>query len=185
MIWGRDYGRAGTVLLILLAPLPLIPLVNLARAFLAGIGGIRVPLLIMLVAGALNIGLDFLLVPPYGAKGAAVANGCAQLAAGLPILVVTRRRVGSIPWQAGALSRAALASAAAGGAAWACVRLLGGPGGILAGLAAVALALILLGTPLRILSADDALWLDKAVGPRLGGRVGRTVRRWGGVPLAQ
>jgi O-antigen/teichoic acid export membrane protein len=173
------------VFLILLIPLPAIPLVNLARAFLTGIGEIRVPLLITLVAGALNIGLDFLLVPLYDAKGAAVANGCAQLAAGLPLLAVVRRRVGIVEWQGARLARAALASAGAGGAAWICVRLLGGPLGILVGLAAEGLVLVVLGALLRILPADDAVWLDGAVGARFGGLLGRTFRLWGGVPAAQ
>ena len=185
VIWGRDYGPAGAVFLILLIPLPAIPLVNLARAFLTGIGEIRVPLLITLVAGALNIGLDFLLVPLYDAKGAAVANGCAQLAAGLPLLAVVRRRVGIVEWQGARLARAALASAGAGGAAWICVRLLGGPLGILVGLAAEGLVLVVLGALLRILPADDAVWLDGAVGTRFGGLLGRTFRLWGGVPAAQ
>ena len=181
VIWGRDYGQAGTTLLILLAPLPVIPLVNLARAFLTGIGEIRKPLVITLVAGVLNIGLDFLLVPAYDAKGAAVANGCAQLAAGLPIVLVVRRRVGSVPWRLATLARAALASAAAGAAAWGCVHALGGLLGILVGLAAGTAVLVVLGALLRILPADDAVWLDRAVGPRFGGLIGRTVRLWGGV----
>jgi O-antigen/teichoic acid export membrane protein len=185
VIWGSDYASAGTVFLILLAPLPAIPLVNLSRAFLTGIGEIRLPLLITLVAGAVNIGLDFLLVPIYDARGAAVANGCAQLAAGLPILAVARRRVGAIPWAAPALARAALASAGAGAAAWACVRLLGGAPGVIAGLAVEAVALVVLGAVLRILPAEDAVWLDEAVGARLGGLVGHVFRLWGGMPAAQ
>jgi O-antigen/teichoic acid export membrane protein len=185
VIWGRDYGPAGTVFLILLAPLPAIPVINLARAFLTGIGEIRLPLLITLVAGALNIGLDFLLVPLYDANGAAIANACAQLAAGLPIVAVTRRRVGTIRWETAALVRAAVASAGAGSAAWGCVRLLGGPLGVLVGLLAAALALVVLGALLRILPAEDAVWLDEAVGPRFGGLLGRTFRLWGGISLAQ
>jgi len=184
LIWGRNYGPAGTVFLILLAPLPMIPLVNLARAFLSGIGEIRIPLLIMLVAGALNIGLDFLLVPPYDAKGAAVANACAQLSAGLPILLLARRRVGTVRWEAASLARAAVASAGAGAVSWAFVAVLGGAAGVVVGLAAGALALLLLGGLLRILPAEDALWLDEALGPRFRGLLGRTFRLWGGLPAA-
>jgi O-antigen/teichoic acid export membrane protein len=184
VIWGRDYSPAGTVFLILLAPLPAIPLVNLARAFLTGIGEIRVPLLITLAAGALNIGLDFLLVPRYDAQGAAVANACAQLAAGLPLLVVARRRIGGVRWEATTLARAAVASAGAGVVAWACVRFVGGAGGVLLGVAAGAAALLVLGALIRILPAEDAVWLDEAVGSRFGGRLGRMFRLWGGVPVA-
>ena len=182
VIWGSGYGPAGTVFLLLLVPLPAIPLINLARAFLNGIGEIRRPLAIMLVAGALNIGLDFLLIPPYAAKGAAVANGCAQLAAGLPILAVARHRVGTIRWETAALARTALASACGGLLAWTCVRLVGGAAGVLAGLCAEGIALLTLGSLLRMLPAEDAAWLDEAIGARLGGLAGRTFRLLGGLP---
>ncbi len=184
VLWGSDYASAGTVLLILLAPLPLIPLVNLSRAFLTGIGVIGIPLLIMLAAGVANIGLDFLLVPRYDAPGAAVANVCAQLAAGLPILAYARLHLGSIRWEATALARAALTSAAAGAAAWGCVRLLHGAAGIALGLAVGTVAFVALAALLRILPADDAAWLDEAVGSRLGGLLGRTFRLWGQLPAA-
>ena len=116
---------------------------------------------------------------------AAVANGCAQLAAGLPIFLVAYRRVGKVRWEAAALARAAVASAGAGVAAWACVRLLGGAAGVVLGLGAEGLALLVLGSLLRILPPEDAVWLDEAVGSRFGGLLGRTLRLWGGVPLAQ
>jgi O-antigen/teichoic acid export membrane protein len=180
VIWGRDYGEAGSVFLILLAPLPLLPLINLSRAFLTGIGAIRVPLLIMLAAGALNIGLDVLLVPRYDALGAAVANDCAQLAAGLPILAYARSRVGGVFLETPVLVRAAAASTGAGGAAWGCVLLVPGAGGVVLGLAVGTLLFAALGGLLRILPVEDAVWLDEAIGSRLGGLLGRTFRLWAG-----
>ena len=171
VIWGSDYSRAGDVFLILVAPLPLIPLINYARAFLTGIGLIRVPLMILAAAGVVNIGLDFLLVPRWDSIGAAVANVCAQLSAGLPVLVYSRRKVGPIQWETATLVRAAIVSALAGGVAWAAVWLVGGPGGLAVGLLAGSFAFVVLGALFRILTADDALWLDESVG-------GRLFRRW-------
>ncbi|MGB2874478.1 MAG: polysaccharide biosynthesis C-terminal domain-containing protein [Gaiellaceae bacterium] len=182
VIWGRDYSKAAPVFLILVSPLPLIPLINFARSFLTGIGLIRVPLLIVALAGVLNVGLDFLLVPRYDAVGAAIANVSAQLAAGLPVLAYTRSQIGGVRWEAGALARTATASALAGAVAWAGVLLLGGAGGLLLGLLAGAVAFTALGALLRILPADDARWLDDAVGRRLGGVLGRTVRLWSRLP---
>ena len=184
VIWGQNYSRAGTVFLILIAPVPLIPLISFARSFLTGIGLIRVPLLVMIVAGVVNIGLDFVFVPRFDAIGAAIANVCAQLAAGLPILVYTRGQVGGIRWDAGALARATLASALAGGAAWGLVSLLGGAVGVVIGLAAGAVVMAVLGALLRILPADDAHWLADAAGAKFGGLLGRGIRRWGGEPTA-
>src|SRR5207248_8308323 len=86
VIWGDNYSRAGTVFLILVAPLPVLPLISFSRAFLTGIGVVRVQLLILAAAAVVNVGLDFVFVPRYDAVGAAIANVCAQLAAGLPIL---------------------------------------------------------------------------------------------------
>ena len=58
------------------------------------------------------------------------------------------------------------------------MRAVGGPAGILAGLAAEALALVVLGGLLRILPGEDAVWLDHAVGMRFGGLLGRMFRLW-------
>ena len=171
VLWGPAYSDAGVVFLILVAPLPLIPLINYARAFLTGIGLIRVPLLILVVAAVINIGFDFLFVPRWQAIGAAVANVCAQLAAGIPMLAYTRRQVGRIHWEGGPLLRAAIVSALSGGVAWAGVRLLGGPAGLVIGLLSGSVVFLVLGAVLRILPADDARWLDESVG-------GRYVQRW-------
>lgn len=181
VIWGSDYSRAGDVFLILVAPLPLIPLINYARAFLTGVGLIRVPLLILVVAGVINIGLDFLFVPRWDSIGAAIANVCAQLAAGVPVLVYTRRKVGRIQWETATLFRAAVVSALAGGVAWAGIWLVGGAAGVVAGLLAGSLAFVVLGALLRILTADDARWLDEAAGWRV---FRRWSRQWHGAEPA-
>ena len=55
--------------------------------------------------------------------------------------------------------------------AWAGVRLLGGPAGLVVGLLSGAVVFLALGALLRILPADDARWLDESVG-------GRYVQRW-------
>jgi len=130
-----------------------------------------VPLLILVVAAVINIGFDFLFVPRWQAIGAAVANVCAQLAAGIPVLAYTRRQIGRIHWEGGPLLRAAIVSALSGGVAWAGVRLLGGPAGLVIGLLSGSVVFLALGALLRILPADDARWLDESVG-------GRYVQRW-------
>ena len=183
VIWGDNYSRAGTVFLILVAPLPVLPLISFSRAFLTGIGVVRVQLLILAAAAVVNVGLDFVFVPRYDAVGAAIANVCAQLAAGLPILAYTHRRVGRISWEAGALVRTAAASGLGGAVAFAAVYFIGGPAGVVAGLAAGGAVFFALARGLRILPGEDASWLADALGAKLGGRVGRVLRSWGAASL--
>ncbi len=129
-----------------------------------------------------NIALDLALIPGHAAIGAAIANSSAQVLAGLPVLVYMARHVGGVDWRAGPITRGVLASGAGGLVAWGLVQAVGGPAGLVAGLSAGALTFAALVRILRVLPADDALWLDAAVGERAGGRVGRAVRLFAGLP---
>jgi hypothetical protein len=79
--------------------------------------------------------------------------------------------VGRIHWEARPLLRTAIVSILSGGVAWAGVRLLDGPAGLVVGLLAGSVVFLALGALLRILPADDAHWLDQSVG-------GRFFQRW-------
>jgi O-antigen/teichoic acid export membrane protein len=174
LVYGQAFDDAGPVLIVLLAPLPALALVNLANVLLAGMNRLRVPLLWGLAGAVVNIGLDFLLIPPFDALGAAFANIGGQLSAGLPVLVYAVRLLRPVDWSPGALARTVTASAGAGLAAWAPAAALGGVGGLVLGLAAGAVAFVALAAALRILPAEDARWLDEAA----GGRLGPLTRAW-------
>jgi O-antigen/teichoic acid export membrane protein len=140
-----------------------------------GLGKIRFPLVVGTVSAALNIGLDFALIPHHAAIGAAVANGCAQGATALATIVYGARLAGPVRWEAGALLRAVVASAAAGAAAWGALEVVGGAAGVVIGLVAGTATFVALAVALRILSRDDAGWLERT----FGGRIGVVARRLG------
>jgi O-antigen/teichoic acid export membrane protein len=174
LVYGRAFDTAGSVLIVLLAPFPALALVNLANVLLAGMNRLRLPLVWGLVGAVVNIALDFALIPPFDAVGAAFANIGGQLTAGLPVLVYAIRLLQPVAWSPGALSRTIVASVGGGLAAWAPAAALGGVGGLALGLAAGACAFAGLAAALRILPADDARWLDEAA----GGRLGLLTRAW-------
>lgn len=180
LVYGNSYRASGAVLLILLAPFPLIPVVQFARAFMTGLGRLRAGFFMNAFAAVVNVALDFALIPGRGAVGAAIANSAAQVIAGIPVLIYMARHLDGVQWRAQALARNVVAAGAAGLIAWGLVRLIGGAGGVLIGLAAGTLAFAALGRALRILPGDDAAWLEQAVGARAGGKVGRAVRFFGG-----
>jgi O-antigen/teichoic acid export membrane protein len=178
LVYGEDYGDAATVLLVLLAPFPLIALMGLATSVLEAVGRLRVPFLSGLGAAAANIALAFALIPPYDATGAALANSGAQVVAAIPQLVYAHRFVGGARWQPGFVARVALATAVAGAAAAVCVIVIGGFPGVIAGALTGLAAFTALAGATRMLPADDAAWLDSTIGGVAGGRAGRVVRFW-------
>src|SRR5204863_8636729 len=106
--YGEDYGPAGNVLLILVAPFPLVPLVHYTRSSMTGLGRLRASFIVNAFAALANIGLDFLLIPGRGATAAAVANACAQVVAGVPALIYMTRGLQGVEWRPGPLLRAAV-----------------------------------------------------------------------------
>lgn len=176
LLYGEDYRGTGPVLLVMLGTFPVVALVRTSNALLHGLGRLRFMLVAGFAGAAVNVGLDFLLIPRWDAVGAAFANAGGQLFVSVPVLVYASRVMEPVPTRAGTLAPAALAATGAGLAALAGVQLVGGAGGVLLGLAGAALAFAVLARLLRILPADDAAWLDEAAGDRLGGRVGSASR---------
>jgi len=178
LVYGQDYSAVRPVLLILLALVPYVPVVNLSISLLSALGRLKPIVVAGTVAAVVDIGLDLLLIPRYDAVGAAIANASAQLTAGIPVIVIAWRVIGTVRWEPSTAARVAVASAGGGTAAWLCVEVLGGVAGVAVG-AAVGIAVFsLLAAVLRIVSADDADWLDHALGRMLGGSVGWLIRLW-------
>jgi O-antigen/teichoic acid export membrane protein len=177
VVYGPEFRDTGPVLLIMLAPFPLLPLLSLSRAVLAGLGRLRVPLSIETAAAALNIALAFLLVPGHGAVGAAVANIAAQTIGAVLVLAYSLVAVGAPEWRPLSLWRAAVAAAAAGLVGWVSVSFLSDTVGLAVGAVAAAAVFAGLAIALRILPREDAVWLDEHAGERLGGLVGAFCRR--------
>lgn len=179
LVYGDEYARSGQVLRILLAAFPVVAALGMANALLVGLGRPWMPAITSLLAGLVTIALNFVLVPSYGAVGAAIANAGGQLCAAVPIVVYAVRLVPPDSLAPGALARTLLCALLAGGAALTASGGLGGLAGLLAGLALGGGVLLIAGAALRILPAGDARWLDETAGARARGSVGRLCRAWG------
>jgi O-antigen/teichoic acid export membrane protein len=179
VVYGDEFREAGTVLAILAIVIPFVAVTSVASALLSGLHDARTPLLAGLLAALVNVGLAFALIPPLDAVGAALANAGAQVAATFALCLAARRRTGAIDWRVASLLRTAVAAAGCGLASWGVLQLIDGAAGVVLAVAAGVIAFTALALALRALSADDAAWLDDALGHRLGGRVGPLVRRAG------
>jgi O-antigen/teichoic acid export membrane protein len=178
LVYGSDYRDTGPVVLILLAPFPLLPLLGLASAVLLGLGRQAVNALTMVFAAGLDIGLDFLLIPQHGAIGAAIANACAQTAGCVPMIVYSLAIFRGAGVTARFVVNVLAAGAAAGVSSFGAIRLVSGLGGVGLGIVAGLAAFLIAGRVLHVLEEQDARWLDEYAGRRLMGLVGRLCRAW-------
>jgi O-antigen/teichoic acid export membrane protein len=176
VVYGDAYSDTKTPLLIMLALLPVVPLLHVSMSLLVGLARQWLPLAVGTVAAAVNIGLDVLLIPDHAAVGAACANVAAQVTASVPMIVYAVRTVGGIRWEWAALLRAFFVALGSGLAAAGVLAVVDGATGVVVGVAAWAVALLILGRMLPILSPQDAGWLDGVLGDRLGPIARRVVR---------
>jgi O-antigen/teichoic acid export membrane protein len=174
---GEDFEGTGDILLVMLVTFPIVPLVKTGNGLLHGVGRIRFILAAGAFAAAVNIGLDFLLVPRWDAVGAAFANGGAQLAAGLPVLVYSSRILGRLDWETPFLLKGLVASIAAGAASLGAVEVLdGGVDGVVLGLVVALAVYSAAAVLLRVLPPRDASWLSQLGTGRAGAWVARACR---------
>jgi len=177
LLFGEDFEGTAPVLLIMLAPFPLLPLLSLSRSVLGGLGRLRFPLAAETIAAAVNITLAFALVADHGAVGAAVSNVAAQLTAAALVLSYALWSVGGVHWRPLTLWRGAVAAVGAGVGGWVGVTLLAGAAGLVVGALSAFTVFAALAVALRILPRDDAEWLRQASGNRLGGLVAKVCDR--------
>jgi O-antigen/teichoic acid export membrane protein len=168
LAYGSDFARAGDVLLVVLAPLPLVPILTISTALMFGLGQLRVLVLAGLAATVVDLALAALLIPRYDAIGAAISNVCAQLTAGLPVLVAVAQRLRPSDLPLGLVARSVVVSGVSGALAAVLVRTLGGVMGVLAGAAAGAALFWALGARIGMVAERDTRWLAEAGGGRLG-----------------
>jgi O-antigen/teichoic acid export membrane protein len=173
LVFGGGFAGSRVPLLVLLAPFPLIPLMNASYSLIVGLGKARFPLVVGASSATLNVALDLALIPGHAAIGAAVANSCAQGATALATIVYGARLAGPVTWEAATLLRACAASAAAGIAAWGALAAIGGAPGVVAGILAGSAVFLAGAVALRILPKEDALWVERS----FGGGAGALARR--------
>lgn len=175
-VYGQSYERAGKVLLLLMIFFPFLALQSLCDALLAGTGKRKLRVIAVALGAVVNIALGFALIPRYGAVGAALCNGGAQVVAATPIVVAAVRSQ-RLTWRSlrlKMLGRALLVSAGAGSAAHLAGRLTWDhtvPSvGLFAGGLVGAFAWLALARIIRVFSADDGMWLSTVMPDRLSGR---------------
>jgi O-antigen/teichoic acid export membrane protein len=178
LAYGDEFSRAGDVLLVVLAPLPLLPILAISNALMFGLGRLRVLVIAGLAATVVNLSLAALLIPRYDAIGAAISNVCAQLTVGLPVLAAAARHLRPPDMPLGLVAHSLIVSGLSGATAFALVNTLGGIPGVLAGAAAGAALYWTLGTRVGLVAGRDSRWLADASGGRLGARVGAITSRF-------
>jgi O-antigen/teichoic acid export membrane protein len=174
--YGDEYEDTGVLFVVLVAAFPVIPLMTLATSVLIGLGRLRAPLVTTAVAALVNVVLAFALIPRYDALGAAFASSGAQAVGAALAFLYAARAVGGVDWDVGSAVRVGLTAGGVALVAAAGLVVLDGWAGVLVGLVAGAVAFLALARLLRIVSAQDASWLDAAAGHRLRGRVGHWIR---------
>jgi O-antigen/teichoic acid export membrane protein len=128
------------------------------------------------VGAAVNVAAALILVPRYGAEGAAVANGLAVLTVAVIVSFGARNHVGAVEWRVNRLVRLAAASAVAAGAGALIVHHLPDGVGLAVGGVVAAVLLAVLTRAFRALDAEDLVWAEGVVGDRFGGAGRRFIR---------
>lgn len=175
-VYGPEFRGARVVFVILIATAPFVPLMALASSFLFGLGKQWVPTAIGVVAGVVNIGLDFALIPHFDAIGAAIANSSAQIIGAVPLAIYAARCVGGASIRIPALLRAVLAASLAGGAAALVLTVLAPAVGLPVAIVTFVIVSFPAAVLLRIMSADDAAWLRDSTPRWISGPVGFAVQ---------
>jgi O-antigen/teichoic acid export membrane protein len=168
LVYGREYHDAQPVLVILLTPFALLPVAGMASALLWIFGRMRFLVIWGVIGTIVDVGLAFVLVPLWGADGAAVVNVVAQLVVGVPSLVLVAQLLAPSVLDPRLIANSLIVALSAGLATLVPILLLEGVAEVLvAGLAALAVLWLATGR-LALLSAEDTMWLTDAAGQRVG-----------------
>ena len=159
LVYGRQYSETGELVQILAIGIPLLALMNLAHAFMIGLGRVKTVLAVDGTAAVVNLTLAFILIPSHAAVGAALANLIGQCLVAVIVTVYALRAMEHVHVPLRTIVLTALAAAAGGGAAYGVVTGLGGVVGLIAGLVAGSVAFLAAGGGLKIIRRDDADWL--------------------------
>jgi O-antigen/teichoic acid export membrane protein len=152
-------GHEQWVIWVLLLSVPFVPLGTMSTSLLRAMGLLRWLTVSGILAAVLNIVLSFVLIPPFGAVGAAAANTSAQAAAAVPLLVYAIWRLGEVPLPVQQTVRGLLAGGGAAVLSYVVTRPLPPAAGLGAGLVTFGLAAVALSVALGVPDRDDRTWL--------------------------
>jgi O-antigen/teichoic acid export membrane protein len=101
LVYGEAFAVVVPLVRILLVTLPLTAIAGIPASLLTSAGRARTLVYIGIPAALINVLLDFALIPRFGARGAAVANGIVQVTTVLVAFAVTRCSLQyRLPWKA-------------------------------------------------------------------------------------
>jgi O-antigen/teichoic acid export membrane protein len=159
LIYGQDYAATGQIVQIMAIGIPLLAVMNLAHAFMIGLGKVQALLAIDTTAAVINLGLAFILIPPLHDVGAALANLIGQCVVAVIVTAYALRAMSTVRVPIAQILRTAIVAGGGGLAAYLVVEALTGVPGLLLGLIVGAALFLALGTLLKIIRDDDAHWL--------------------------
>jgi O-antigen/teichoic acid export membrane protein len=169
LLYGAAFQESGVVLRILLLTYPIVPLMTLSTALLNAMGRQWFATAVVATATVVNLTLDVVLIQTSGATGAAVANGCAQVIATLPMVFYARRIVGGTELGGFVLVRCVVVSLTAAAVALPALEAFPALLGIVVSSLVFALVFLVLARYVPIITSTDAGALDERVGTRAGG----------------
>jgi O-antigen/teichoic acid export membrane protein len=170
LIYGRQYSETGQIVQILAIGIPLLALMNLAHAFMIGLGKVKTVLTVDGTAAVVNLTLAFILIPRFHDVGAALANLIGQCLVAVIVTAYALRSMRNVTLALRTILSTAASAAAGGLLAYLAVSSLGGVAGVLVGLVVGAIAFLAVGGMLKIVRRDDASWLiESTAGTQLAG----------------
>jgi O-antigen/teichoic acid export membrane protein len=99
LIYGGEYTKVVPVVQVLLGTMVITVMLTVSASAIIALEGQRSFFWFMVVDAALNIGLDFMFIPRYGAVGAALANGLSQVIAVCGLIWLLQKELpGSFPF---------------------------------------------------------------------------------------
>jgi O-antigen/teichoic acid export membrane protein len=159
LVYGESYRDVKTVFLMLLPSLLTVSLISASAAVLTAHRRMRAPFVALAAAAAVDVAVASLLVPRYGAPGAAAASVSALATAAVLQVAFAMRVVHTVDLDLRHMFRAAISTGAATAAGIALLYLLPPTIEIVVAAAAFGLVFAGLAAVLGIASAEDARWL--------------------------
>jgi O-antigen/teichoic acid export membrane protein len=137
---------------------------------------LRPTLVASATAAVVDVGLAAILVPLLDAIGAATANVAGLIAYTTLVATSAMRFARPVTLEARTLTRGSAAAVVSGGVGWVVLDYVAGVEGLVAACGAVLGVYAVLARTLRVVPYSEAIWLEHALGPRLGAAVGRACR---------
>ena len=177
VLYGPDFKQSALLLPLMALCLLTSPIGALYVTFWSGSGRLRIPLIATAIAGVIDLGLAWLLVPHLNALGAALANLAGQTTMSILMLVMTARATAHFPIPVLRWLGVLLFSVVVGAVTFAVTDLVGMTSSVQAILACIAGMVVFLipmigfGYFVGFVDHSDGHWLRDTVPSRLSGVV--------------